>query len=317
MGQPVELNGNGNLIVTSNRNPSNSRIVTDFTADNIDGIGLDVGATPHQTSERAVIKLGDFIFGQDPNKTGNKNALGTVDAAGTILTMPYALKSAIPFISVATGNIGNNGALTAITALSLIYTSGAFVYYPANSIAAATPAGWYWTVFSSTTAGTIFNNTYTNGVPAVPTTLVPFVTTGPGAFTGDTTEVFAHTFLLPAGALGANGQVRVTARFVSNNTVGVKTCRLRFSGQAGTIYMTRDVANSLGVWSQTNILNVGVTNIQKGDATVITGSGAAQLGAIATAVDTAVATSIVISLQKAAATDELIADSVLVEVFPS
>src|ERR1700693_852831 len=94
------------------------------------------------------------------------------------------IQNAIPMILPSSGTIGNNGALSALTALPTIYAN-AYLYFPAGAIVAGSLAGLYYCIMSSTTAGTIYNNTYdtTLGVmPTIPANPVPFVTPGPGAY---------------------------------------------------------------------------------------------------------------------------------------
>lgn len=127
-------------------------------------------------------------------------------------------QSAIPFIlgcgSGGTGTqlmMGNNGALTSFATQPRTYSEGAWVYLPANAIDGSNTAGWYWAVFSSTTAATIYNNRYTGGNPitAIPATPTPFVCTGSGAVTQTTaTNIVAASGTLPGGVLGANGSLK-------------------------------------------------------------------------------------------------------------
>lgn len=116
-------------------------------------------------------------------------------------------QSGIPMILPSSGTIGNNGALSALTALPTIYAS-CYMYFPVNTIAAGVAAGMYYVVMSSTTAGTIYNNVYTTGEARIPATPTPFVTTGPGAYTQTTgAPITLSTTLLPAGLMGIDGQL--------------------------------------------------------------------------------------------------------------
>src|SRR5579859_1785192 len=117
-------------------------------------------------------------------------------AQATLLqqTLKYTANG-IPFIVANTGTMGNNGALTLGTALPSTYAN-AYVYLPANAISAGSAAGWYFCQFSSTTVGTVFNNTYSSGTPQIPAALVSFATTGPGAYTGVTTQITGPNFTI-------------------------------------------------------------------------------------------------------------------------
>ncbi|MBK8113189.1 MAG: hypothetical protein IPK44_01070 [Candidatus Accumulibacter sp.] len=44
---------------------------------------------------------------------------------------------------------------------------GCWCYLPANFGGKTYPAGWYWAVFSADTAGILYNNVYSSGIPLV------------------------------------------------------------------------------------------------------------------------------------------------------
>lgn len=141
-------------------------------------------------------------------------------------------RSAIPFVYPSSGSVGNNGALSGITALTPLITPGpVYIWMPAGAIVVGSAAGWYYCVMSSTTAGTLYNNTYTTGAVAAPASPTAFATTGPGAYTQ---EVAAGkqgpTFTLPAGALGPNGKLSFEAFIVCSSNATNKA----FAGRAGT-----------------------------------------------------------------------------------
>lgn len=132
----------------------------------------------------------------------------SIRASSTRSTSPAIIsQSGFPMILPSSGTIGNNGALSALTALPTIYAN-CYMYFPVNAIAAGVAAGMYYVVMSSTTAGTIYNNTYTSGhaePPAIPT---PFVTTGPGAYTQTTgAPITLCATTLPGGSMGIDGQL--------------------------------------------------------------------------------------------------------------
>lgn len=221
-------------------------------------------------------------------------------------------QNAIPFISLSTGSIAANGALTGITALPQIYPD-AFCWFPANAVATVSAAGWYYCTFSSTTVGVVFLNQPNLSAPAIPATLVP-VTDGKGAYVGDTTEEFGPSIPLIAGALGVNGILRLFERYTMTNNAGVKTGRTRMSGNAGTV-MFSDVLTSLATAAFTGIIaNRGKANSQMSQA-MNTLNGVLTADILA-AVDTTAAATVVLSLQKATATDNLILDSYLAELMP-
>lgn len=160
------------------------------------------------------------VFAVDP-LTGGVTGLalpdGTVAYFGRVLS-----QSGIPFGKPSSGTMGNNGALSGLTAFLKTYSDGIYLYFPASAIAAGSAAGWYWTVMSSTTAGTVYNNTYTSGQPSKPASPTPFVTTGPGAFTGVTVRVNGPQITIAGGSMGNNGQLEWQLFGIQNNSAGTK-----------------------------------------------------------------------------------------------
>jgi hypothetical protein len=128
-------------------------------------------------------------------------------------SVPYTLFSTgIPFIIVSSGSMGNNGALTITGAVASIYPN-AYVYLPSGAISSGSAAGYYYAVFSSTTAATVYNNTYTpgSGVPTVPASPTAFSTTGPGAYTQSASPPNPFSVVIPANALSINGKIEIDA----------------------------------------------------------------------------------------------------------
>jgi hypothetical protein len=84
--------------------------------------------------------------------------------------------------------------------------AGCYAYFSANFGGSTLPAGWYWTEFSSDTAGIVYSNTYTGGAPIRPTTKTPIGVDLTGRITATTNEVVGPTgFTLPSASLGKNG----------------------------------------------------------------------------------------------------------------
>lgn len=237
--------------------------------------------------------------GRDGATYNNPTITGTVTLTQVPNIVQVIGKSGIPFIHTSSGSIGNNGALTGVTALAGTYSSGAWCYFPANAIAAGVAAGWYWTVFSSTTAGTIYNSTYTGGPVGLGTTTA-FATTGPGAYTGETAEVTGPTITLTGGSMGANGVVRVTFGTTMTNNANTKTPRVKFGGNQVSGF---NVASQATNQSLIEIHNRGLTNSQ---ATFTQGSTVALSSVAYTSTATASDAAVAITLAKATATDNLV-----------
>lgn len=216
----------------------------------------------------------------------------------------------IPLIGLSSGSIAANGVISAITALPVAYPN-AYCWFPANALATVKAAGWYYCTFSTTTAGIAFLDTYTSGVPTIPASPTPVVD-GKGAFTGDTGEEFGHTITVPAGALGATGGLRIYAYFIQTNNANVKTGRIRFSGNAGTVFVTATLASAGQTGGVAQISNLGVS-AQLSTVHAIQ-SGGAVAGAVTGAVDTSAATTLVLSIQRATATDNIVIHPPIIEV---
>ena len=128
---------------------------------------------------------------------------------------------------------GTNGAFTLLAAIiANIGTSlaGCYAYFSANFGGSSLPAGWYWTEFSSDTAGIVYANTYTSGTPRRPVTKTPISTNLTGWVTGTTSETVGPTgFVLPGSALGKSGILEL---FLSQagSTTGTKSYRMQLDG---------------------------------------------------------------------------------------
>jgi len=225
------LNGDGKYIVSSAGGPLNL-------------IGVDFASGNYVANWRIAA-----FNNSAPNADGTVNALGCIFPNSTVwdsttlpstvrallncrvinsdgtqspkssTNFPYtALSTGIPFVMASSGTMGNNGALSGLTAVAATYPA-AYVYLPANAISAGSAAGWYYAVFSSTTAATVYNNTYTSGVPTVPGSPTAFATTGPGAYT-QTTGVYipGPQMLLTGNAMGLNGNLRWDLQQTNNNS---------------------------------------------------------------------------------------------------
>lgn len=223
-------------------------------------------------------------------------------------------KSSIPFIGLSSGSVAANGAISGITALPIAYPK-AYCWFPANALATVKAAGWYYCTFSTTTAGVAYLDTYTSGVPAVPASPTA-VTDGKGSFTGDTGEEFGPAITVPGNVLGPNGQLRLTMlHAASPSNANGKTVRNRFSGNGGAIGFSGGMGGSIKGFSLSHWANRNAPNAQVSGGFLIgnNGSPTASIGAEG-AVDTTAASTLVISLQRATATDNLVLDSFLVEL---
>ena len=163
---------------------------------------------------------GVVLGGKDRNPV---NSSGPCSIA--VIGTPFAI---LPGDGAAVGMFftGTAGAFTlsaAILANAWNALKGCWCYLPANFGGKTYPAGWYWAVFSSDTAGILYNNTYSSGVPVRPSTLTPFSDNLSGWLTQTTSEVTGPTgFTLRGGSMGPSGSLKSYLRLLGNTT-GTKT----------------------------------------------------------------------------------------------
>lgn len=155
--------------------------------------------------------------------------------------------------------------------------------------------------------------TYTLGFQE-PTTFQDNVLAASGAaVTGaaDTNENILASITVPP--MAPNGQLRIMTLFGVNNNANVKTARVRFSGIGGTIFGSLALANQVQGSLHTRIANRGSRSSQVGgDAAVSFGVSTNAL--VTASVDTSVATTLVITGQKATGGDTFRLDSYSVEL---
>jgi len=179
--------------------------------------------------------------------------------------------------------------------------AGCYAYFSANFGGSTLPAGWYWTEFSSDTAGIVYANTYTSGTPRRPSKKTPFSVNLTGRITATTNEVVALTGLtLQANALGKNGALKVLLG-QTGSTTGTKSYRASIGS---TVVAATGSAGSPTI-ETLNIVTCTDSNTEKtlgrSIATAFSGIGKeSSLWATANiaAVDTSVDTSISISVQQ-------------------
>lgn len=294
---------------------SKGQIAVDFPAGDTDGVGLDIGASPAATNEKALIKLGSHYIGQDSSGNfsvtdANGTAIATLTGLDTeqALSVNAELQYNIPLIVAPSGSIGNNGALTSGTANPLTYLK-TYTWFPTNSISASTPAGWYYTVWTNTTAATIYNNTW-DGIsePTVPATPVAFVTTGPGAFTGPTAE--AVYFTLPQAAAGVNSAYELEIRTHQTNNANAKSLKVRFSVIGGTVLSTMTLTSFLFAKARTVLQLLGVADKQETHFERFTTAAYLQDAPVLTSETTSAAFAFAVTVTKADATDVVVIEYV-------
>lgn len=133
----------------------------------------------------------------------------------------------------------------------------------------------------------------------------------------DTTEATLATVTIPAGAIGANGTIRITAHWAINSSAGTKTVRARLNGLAGTV-----VALGQGTTVTTQRINghVGNRNSQASQYIAYSGDTSGANGVMVTAtgtIDTSVSTDLVFTTAWSAnvAGENIHLDNYIVEVY--
>ena len=235
--------------------------------------------------------------------------IGNYTPAGKSYTL---LENAIPFVIVSSGTMGNNGALSGITAVATAYTS-AYVYLPANAIVAGSAAGWYYAVFSTTTAATVYNNVYTSGVPTVPSSPTAFATTGPGAYTQTTGLLPSLTVTLPANSIGKNGTIDFEVETTQTNNANNKFVYVM--ADAVTYLLTLNAFSLSYANTISHLRARGVTN--RLSSTVIHSGGSAfGSGAVVRVLDMTAQHTIDLRPSLANAADTLTIEGVKISVMP-
>lgn len=217
---------------------------------------LDTAAQPVDLKDSDGVKYPRFALDDDDNVTGLLGPDGRVVATLSIMIAQSAVPAGIP----SSGSVGNNGALTGITALPITY-SGIWLYFPAGALYSGSVAGFYWTVMNSQTAGTVYgarlSGTETPYIPANPPAISA---TGPGAYTQTTgayLNVCTHT--VQGGILGKNG----VAMFIpiSRNPSSANNKQVRIQSGLNTITLSTTTTNT-SARHYVELINRGVENAQ-------------------------------------------------------
>lgn len=228
------------------------------------------------------------------------------------------LQCGVPIGIAPTGTMAANGAVTLGTALQTTYSAGLWLYFPSGAVYSGSAAGFYWTVMSSTTLGTVYNNIYVPGtnsfdIPASPTAIVA---AGPGAYTGVTSEITALSVTVPGGLMGKNGCVKTANFFTHPNNANNKILTFKING---SVYSASTRTTSTASRESNLFANSGREDRQQiGVGGVAFTDGTTTVaGPNVASINTAVSVTLSWTLQTAVATDYAILNRMLVEVIPS
>jgi hypothetical protein len=134
--------------------------------------------------------------------------------------------------------------------------------------------------------------------------------------TGNTTETTLATIPIPAGALGANGTLRLTLNFSCNTTANAKTVRARFNNATtGTQYLNSPLTSQARLHTPIFITNRNSESSQIGGTNPGNQTGYSQSTSpqVTTTVNTAVATNIYVTGQLADAADTITLETWVLE----
>lgn len=143
-------------------------------------------------------------------------------------------QSHIPMIVPSSGTIAPYGALTLSTALPIAYP-GAYLYFPATALWSTSQAGWYYTTFTSTTVGTVYNNQYLTGTPIVPLNLGFIQQRGSGAYTqASNADIAGYNFTIPGYTLGDHDGIRVWYALSTSSLGAAKVYKIQLISPTGS-----------------------------------------------------------------------------------
>ena len=180
---------------------------------------------------------------------------------------------------------------------------GCWCYMPSGFGRTAYPAGWYWAVFSSDTAGVLYADTYVSGRPTRDFSPTSFPVNLSGWLTQTTSEVTGPTgFTLRGGSMGPNGSLKSYSRLLGNTT-GTKTFKVYIGS---TVIGQTSPTTSPSAEQILSCRNQGIETLQNNSrAAAPTGVGVAGAnvsGIEYTSVDTSADQNLSISLQLSANT---------------
>lgn len=161
---------------------------------------------------------------------------GLVGPSSTIKFPQILLASGIPVGRPPSGTVGANGALTLDVALNFPYYGGIYLHFPANAVYSGSVAGFYWTVMSSTTAGTIYNEVLGSAFPTeIPSAPAAVASASVGAYVPSTSQLSVGTVVIPGGLMGPNGSFRISSCWSQTSSAANKTHSFYFGDESTSI----------------------------------------------------------------------------------
>ncbi len=197
---------------------------------------------------------------------------------------------------------GASGHFVSGTAFPYTYSSGLWMYIVSAGTTPALAAGFYWCVFSNTTTCTI----YTNG----PGSAAYNFTVG-AATTGSTSEITARSVTIPAGLIGASGQLVCDSLASISGTSSQKSVRFRLGAPALCLGAT-STNTQLSLFGKVITQNA-TASVQYSNPAFSGSTSSSTL--TRTTVDTSAATTYTLTLQMGTATDFIINHSFRLDLY--
>lgn len=201
-------------------------------------------------------------------------------------------QSAIPMILPSSGTMGANGSLTGLTALPYsVFPQPCFMYFPAGKVFSGSPAGMYYASITAATTATVYNNTYTSGLPqaAIPAVPTPVVDAGPGAYTQMTGSLITlMEMILPAGLMGPSGSFGLDFFMSQTNNANAKSLSTNFGAIANQTGVLANAASARGAFRAYNRNSVARQAVTGSAGALLGSPGLIIYGSVNTAADVTV-----------------------------
>lgn len=248
--------------------------------------------------------------------------VATFDSSASTEFPQLLLSSGIPVGRPPRGSIGVNGALTLDIALNITYSGGIYLHFPANAVYSGSVAGFYWTVMTSTTAGTVYDEMLGSAFPTeIPTSPTAVVSASVGAYTPSTSALTVGTVVVPGGLMGKNGSLRISSSWSQSSSAASKTHSIYF-GDESTALETEGVTDRKHIATEVMLINRGdearqinITNFGYNVSWGAIGGGVAER-AINTAIDRTLYGKVQVS-NGTPADEFLILEGIVIQVNPS
>ncbi len=180
----------------------------------------------YKSTSSSTVTAGQYAITADPglqlaeaddalDKLVGVSLTRTYESALELSSKVTELVMTVPVIIPNSATVATNGGIT-VTALPATYSDGAWVYLPADAVVDGL-AGFYWTVFSSATAGSVKTNyvdpSAEEFLPYTPTGTLTAVVGSNAAFVTPTgADVIMVNITVPANSLPIGSTVKMFSR---------------------------------------------------------------------------------------------------------